>query len=176
MPAQPPAQGEAQVLPAIDRLRHAIRFSAYGVSPYTGMTSDLSTLIDGHVSLAAEVARLRGALCDAETRAGAALLDLAGKRADRIDELWKALQDFIEPAEAALKALDVYPEPVCTDELRNAITNGQAALTPAVPGKPEPAQGRARHLIEQSIARLGRGGKAAAPDAIANLKAALEAI
>lgn len=59
MSAQPPAQGEAQARQAIYRLRHSIRFSVYGVSPYTGMTSDLSTLIDDHVSLAAEVARLR---------------------------------------------------------------------------------------------------------------------
>lgn len=46
-------------------------------------------------------------------------------------ELLAALAKFLPAAESALKALDVYPEPVCTDDLHDALVNARNAINKA---------------------------------------------
>jgi hypothetical protein len=46
-------------------------------------------------------------------------------------ELLAALEAFADVTPDALKALDVYPEPVCTDSLFSALVNARAVIAKA---------------------------------------------
>lgn len=95
-----------------------------------------------HAAHETELSRLRTYQRDASERHAAMCIEIgclkvANQKAEaRIAALVEALEKFVQPesAPAALEALDIYPEPVCTDYLHDALVSARASLTLAKGG------------------------------------------